>query len=368
MRETLRRRWLLITVLLVIILLVGLRSALPGWVTDYLNAKLDHMGDYHGQIDDVDLHLWRGAYSINGLRISKRVDKIPVPFLTAPRTDLSVSWHALLHGGVVATVEFQGPELNFVDNRGQATQSGKGVDWRQQLEGLMPIRLDEVLVKNGIVHFHNFSTQPKVDLKATEVEARVLNLTNVRDTGKRPADLKLTAQVLDQAPLETDINFDPLGSLEDFDLKLKISNIELKRLNEFLQAYAKLDVESGNGDFVMELEAHDGQLDGYAKPLFQNVQVFSWKHDLEQQGDNPLQALWESIAGGIENLFKNQTEDQFATRIEIQGSTEDAQTNTWQAIVAILHNAFVEAFRPQFEQLPTRGPEDKMERRNDPAD
>lgn len=348
----LHRRWPWIALALVVVALIGVRLALPGCITDFLNAKLDRMGDYHGGVEDVDLHLWRGAYSIDGLRIVKRTEKIPVPLLVVPRMGLSVSWRALLHGGIVASVDVWQPELNFVDSEDQAKQTGTGVDWRRQLEELMPIRLDEVRVHDGRLHFRNFSSDPPVDLQATQVQARILNLTNVRDKDGRAADLDLTARILGQAPLESRTKFDPFASFEDFEFRVKVAQIELRRLNDFLQAYANLDVETGEGDFVMELEARDKQLNGYAKPLFQNVQVFSVEQDIKRQKDNPLRALWEAVAGGIENLFKNQEKNQFATRVEIHGRTGDADASAWQAIVAVVRNAFVEAYRPQFENIP----------------
>lgn len=357
MRWPLHRRWPWIALAVIVVAVVGVRLALPGWVTDYLNGKLDRMGDYHGSIESVDLHLWRGAYSINGLQIIKRTAKIPAPLLDAPRTDVSVSWRALLEGGIVASVDFRRPEINFVDSDNDAKQSGAGVDWRERLESLMPIRLDEVRVHDGTVRFRNFTSRPKVDLKAIQVQARVLNLTNVRDAqDARAADLTLTARMLGQAPLESGAKFDPFTPFENFHFRLKLNKVDLRRLNEFLQAYANLDVESGEGDFVMELEARDKQLNGYAKPLFYNVQIFSVEQDLEKQDDNPLRALWEAVAGGIENLFKNQEKNQFATRVEIRGRIGAADTSAWQAIVAVVRNAFVEAFRPQFEDLPAREP------------
>jgi hypothetical protein len=59
-------------------------------------------------------------------------------------------------------------------------------------------------------------------------------------------------------------------------------------------------------------------------------------------------------AGGVENLFKNQSEDQFATRVEIHGTIESKETSAWQAIGAVLHNAFMQAFEPSFERLRER--------------
>ncbi len=349
-----RRWWIVLAI--VVVALVVVRLLLEGWVARYLNGKLDRMGDYHGQLADVDLHLWRGAYSIDGLEITRRKGKAP-PLLEAPRIDLSVSWRALLHGGIVGRVVFTGPTINFID--APATQNGKGVDWRERLESLMPIRLDEVRVVDGTVRFRALSTKPPVDLKATAFNGTITNLSNVRDRGPRPATLDATARILGQAPLEAHADLDPLGSLRDFAFRVKVTGIDLTKANDFLQAYAKVDVESGKGDFVMELDAKDGRLRGYAKPLFRHVEIFNWKQDVEEQGDNPFRAAWEALAGGVQNLFKNQQEDQFATRIELSGRIGNTNTSAWSAIVAVLRNAFVQAFKPRFEDLPTRGPGDE---------
>lgn len=339
---------------LLVLVLIGARLALPGWVRDYLNHRIDRMGNYHGHIADVDLALWAGAYSLNDVRVTKVSEDIPVPFLAVDRMELAVSWSALFHGELAATSEFHQPELHFVDNDGAATQAGSGVNWREKLESLVPFRIDEIQIHNGIVHFHNFSTDPVVDLRATQVEGKILNLTNFRDQPDRAAACNLTAEILDHAPLEVNCKVDPFEVLENFELNLKMTGVELVKLNEFLQAYGNLDAASGAGDFVMELDARQGQLTGYAKPLFGNVSIFSWEQDVEQQGDNPLRALWESFWGGVENLFKNQSNDQIATRVEIQGEIGDVETSTWEAIVGILKNAFVKAYQPQFEDLPER--------------
>src|SRR3546814_237573 len=131
---------------------------------------------------------------------------------------------------------------------------------------------------------------------------------------------------------------------------MRATGIKLKQLNDFLQAYAGVDAESGDGDIVMQLDAKDGELTGYAKPLFRHVTFFSWKHDVEQQHDNPLQLLWEGLAGGAENVLKNQRANQFATRVEFSGRTDQPQTSTIGAILGILRNAFIEAYKPQFEK------------------
>jgi hypothetical protein len=337
----------------VVIALIGLRIALPSIVRHELNQRMDRMGEYHGHVEDVDLSLWRGAYSLDGLKIVKVSGKVPVPLLSTPHMDIHLSWRALIHGAIRASVEFERPVLNFVDgNGGAGSQAGTGVDWRAQLQQLVPIRLDEVKVTDGTVTFRNFVSSPRVDIKATDVDAVVTNLTNAdRSGGRRVADMHATAQVLGEAPLETSASFDPLGNAVDFTFKLRVLHIDLTKLNDLARAYARLDFESGKGDFVMELNARDGRLDGYAKPLFHDMRIFSWKQDVEQEHENPFEVAWQALAQGITSIFTNHEKDQFATRVPISGSIDDKKIGTWRAIVNVLHNAFVKAYTPQLENL-----------------
>jgi len=347
--------WLLV----VVVVLVAARLALPYAVKSYLNRHMDRMGDYHGQLADVGIHLWRGAYSIERLQVVKVSGKVPVPLFDAAHTDIAISWRALRHGRLRGKVAFTGAALNFVDGEGgDDSQSGQGVNWRRQLEMLVPIRLDEVAVHDSTVTFHNFTSEPRVDLKMTDVDGTIVNLTNAdRRQGRRVATLQATAKVLGEAPLQVKASIDPLERRGDFAMELRIRDIQLTRLNDFARAYARLDFAGGNGDFVMQLGARDGRLDGYAKPLLHGVKIFSWKQDVEQGGKNPLRVAWEAVAQGVTSLFKNHAKDQFATRVPISGRIDDKKLGTWAAIVGVLRNAFVQAYTPQLEHLEPAPPD-----------
>jgi len=78
-----RRRWLRITVLLcagLLVLGVAGRALLPWFVRDFVNRTLDRGQLYSGHIGKVGIHLWRGAYSIHDVRLSKTTGNVPVPF------------------------------------------------------------------------------------------------------------------------------------------------------------------------------------------------------------------------------------------------------------------------------------------------
>ena len=346
-------QWILLGL---VVALVALHFALPVLVRNYLNDKLADMGDYRGHIADVDLAWWRGAYKVNDLSIVKVDGKVPLPFVEAPRTDLSVSWKALWYErAVVAEVVFEQPVVNFVDGGAdkQASQTGQGTDWREQLTKLLPITLNEVRLVEGVVHFHNFTSTPPVKLRATQVNASVYNLTNVSDEqGERVARFEGSAQLLDHAPLESSATFDPLRGFEDFQLKLRATDIELTQLNDFSAAYGKFDFKAGSGDLVLEASADDGQLSGYIKPLLRNVEIFNWQQDVANKDKGLFRGIWEALVGGGETLLKNQRKDQFATRVELSGNVHRQDVSAFQAFLAILRNGFVEAFTTQFENAP----------------
>lgn len=336
-------------------LLLALHVALPYAIRDYLNDKLANMGEYRGHIEDVDLALWRGAYRINGLSIVKAERDVPVPFVDAPRIDISVSWSDLWRErAVVARVIFDKPEVNFVDGASRDdTQTGAGVDWREQLNKLLPITLNEVQVIDGTLGFYNFNAEPPVRIQANAIAASLYNLTNVADEqGERVARFEGSAQLLGHAPLEASAVFDPFHNFQDFAFRVRATGIQLPRLNDLANAYGRFDFKSGNGDLVIEASAEDSQLSGYIKPLLRNVEVFDWQQDVANPDKGVLRSIWEALIGGGEKLLKNQRQDQIATRVELSGSTRQQDISAFQAFIGILRNGFIEAFTSRYENAP----------------
>lgn len=326
--------------------LIALRLALPGLVKDYLNDQLADMGDYRGHVTDVDIALWRSAYALRDLQVVKVNGAVPVPFFEADIIKLSISWRALLKGAVVAEVDFVNAELHFVDGDEQDSQSGAGTDWRNALQQLVPIRIDRLDIHNGTLHFHNFKSDPNVHLVLTELEGGFTNLSNVdRSENAVHAAFNLEGLVLDSASATLQGNLDPLGDFRNFVINLKVTDIELQHINDLTEAYANFNFESGTGDFIMELEAADGELTGYAKPLLNNVVIFDLEKDLER---GVFSAAWEAAIGVLGRIFRNQPKDRIASQIEIRGNLDQQEISAWQAFTSVLHNAFVEAYEARF--------------------
>ncbi|SDS39568.1 protein of unknown function [Halopseudomonas litoralis] len=352
MNKTLRIS--MVTVAVVALLLIILHLMLPYLVRNFLNDQLADMGDYQGHVEDVDMTWWNGAYRLNELVITKTDGENQVPFVKLPVTDIKIRMRALWKEGVlIGVVDFHEPELNFVDGESEAQkQTGEGVDWRAQLEEMVPVRLNEVNVHNGAVFFRNFSSDPPVNINASDIQLTVRNLTNAPDAqGQRSASMDGTASFLGHAAVEAAAHFDPLGRVDNLDLQLRMLGLDLTRINDFAAAYGKFDFRAGEGDLTMEIDIDDRQLTGYVKPLMRNVDVFDMDQDIRNEDKGFFRGLWEAIVHGGQEVLQNQRKDQFATRIELSGSLDDAEMSAFQAFIQILRNAFVEAFSTRFEQV-----------------
>jgi hypothetical protein len=84
----------------------------------------------------------------------------------------------------------------------------------------------------------------------------------------------------------------------------------------------------------------DSKITGYVKPVAQDIKVVDWEKDKEK----PLNLIWQSIVGVVAEFFENQKEDQFATKVPLQGNLEDIKSGVWPTIWNIFRNAFVQAF------------------------
>lgn len=341
---------ILAIIVLVLIVIAGIgRAILPWAVRDYVNRTLDRNPLYAGKIGEVHIHLWRGAYSIDDIRISKTTGNVPVPFFSSKRIDFAMQWNALLHHRLVGRVLMEEPEMNFVDAASESeTQTGAGAPWLQMIKDLFPFKINSATVKNGSIHLRAFKGEKPVDVYLSQVQASIDNLTNIRDeTNPLVSTVQATALVMDQAKFEYKMTLDPFSYRPTFRMATRLLGLDVTKLNDLARTYGKFDFERGWFDLVIEADAKEGQLSGYAKPLFRDLKIFSLA-DLKDE--NPLQAFWQALVGGVTTLLKNRPRDQFGTLIPFKGDLSRATSADILATIGnLLRNAFVRAYLPRLE-------------------
>ena len=346
-----KRRWRIVVLFLIVLIVLGGigRAMLPSLVRDYVNRTLDRNPLYAGKIGEVRIHLWRGAYSILEVRISKTSGNVPVPFFAAQRVDFAVEWNALLHRRVVGRVLMDQPEINFVVTPTGETQTGADGPWLQMIRELSPFKINSALIKGGSIHFRAYTTEKPVDVYLSQVEGSIDNLGNIRDESTPLlSTVQARALVMDQAKLEYKMTLDPFSYHPTFHMATRLLGLDVTKINDLALTYGKFDFKRGWFDLVVETDAKEGQLTGYAKPLFRNLKVFSLTEDLKE--DNVLQFFWQALVGAATSLFKNHSRDQFGTLIPFSGDLSGATSADILATVGnVLRNAFIRAYLPRLE-------------------
>jgi hypothetical protein len=343
---TRKHKWLVGLGAVVLLLAAG-RIALPYVVEDYLNRRLAALEAYDGHVGDIDMHLYRGAYSIDDIVITKTGAKRPIPFFSSRRVDLSIEWRSLLRGSVVSEAEFEGPELNLVQGKSKAdSQLGEEENWNARLEEMFPFRFNTIQVRDGTVRFLAPGISTRDAITARNVRGQVTNLTNVIESGKETfADFRINADVLDGAPAVVAGSVDAFAAKPTFDVNMEVKKVSLPQVNPWLREYIKADAEAGKFELYMEFAAADGKFKGYAKPILQDVDLY--RSGEEEQ--NPLKRFWEGFLDFAAEVLENDDADQVAARIPFSGTIEDPESSLFATIASVMRNAFISAFARPLE-------------------
>ena len=335
------------TLLILVLALIALRLALPSLVQKYVNRKLDELPEYDGQIGDVDIHLIRGAYSIDDVDIVKTAGNVPVPFFSARTVDFSIEWREIFQGALVGEIQVDGCSLNFVKGESeQDSQTSIDKTWLDLVQDLFPFRINRFEIKEGAVWFHDLGTNPKVDVYLTNLVAVCTNLYNTRSLASElPADFRAKGITLGGGELQIHVKLDPLADEPRFDLELALEKVNLVALNEMLEAYGKFNVKRGTFEVFAEIAGSEGKFDGYVKPFFEDLNVL----ELEQDAKHPLKLVWQALVAGAVKIFKNHPKDQVATKIPVSGTFEKTDVEIWTTVLNVLRNAFIEGFKARVD-------------------
>jgi hypothetical protein len=238
---------------------------------------------------------------------------------------------------------FHDPVLNFIGGNQTDTtenQTGEDVDWTEPIKKLIPFRVNRLEVQNGTLTFYDLTTKPKVDVSLTELQMLATNLNNARNQSERlPSTVNLTGTSIGGGHLRLEMQLNPLKKIPDADMNMSFENVDMRALNDFFKAYARVDVTSGTFNLYSEIAIDSGIVTGYVKPIAQNIKLLDIKED-----KNPANLLWEGIVSVIKDVFKNQKENQFATRVPIVGDLNDPDVAVWPTVWNVFRNAFVQAF------------------------
>jgi len=342
-------RYVLVTLSVLIVLLVAARVALPYVVQRLVNDRLQRIPGYTGYVNNVGIHLWRGAYSMDGFGIFKQNEKVREPFFLARHIDFAIAWRELFRGKIVSDVIVEQGQLSFVKGpTAETTQADLDRRWQEVIQDIFPIDITHFEITDGLLRYVDTSTTPKVDVFIRNMQASATGLRNrpgEGEGGEFPAEIRVEGDSLGGGRLKLMLNAEPLALEPHFHLSVKLDNVDLPALNETLKAYANVDVGRGTFRLAGEMAGRDGGFQGYVKPFFENLDF----HNIEDKDKGIGHAIWERIVAAAAWIVKNKSRDQVATRIPFEGRFGDSKVGVFATIANLFRHGFVRAFNPTVE-------------------
>lgn len=332
-----------LAVLFTVACLTGLAGLFRLGVKRSIQARLEghlrNMTGYEGHMDGIGLSVWRGAYQIEGLKITQIGGPSPIPFFYAPVIDIGLQWPNALKGSFVACVVVEDGRLNFVGGPSrQQSQAGLGVDWLTILSSLAPVRINQFRLQGGEIHFSDPYGKPPVDMKMEEVQLKAEHLYELAaGSNKLPGSVLAGARMMNAGRLTLDARFDPRAPSPAFDYRADLGGLELTQLNPLFQRYAGMQVLVGTADVHSEGTGAGGAFKGYIQPKIRGL-------ELKRDGFSPKRLIQKAILGVLVWAFTDPKSKNVEAKFEFSGAFKDPGTSIWTAPAYIFEHGFVNAF------------------------
>jgi uncharacterized protein involved in outer membrane biogenesis len=324
-----------------------IKFATPWLMTIYINQQLQKNPDYTGNVHSVSLNLLRPSISLHNLHIVSRTPD-DQSILDIPTLKVTPKILHLLRGQIHMEIYALAPSLTFVVRTPTKAkpQTPPVYIWHVARAQLLPLPISDIFIDDGSIQYIDKTAEPIFLIKAMHIHAEIRDLQKpASKTNPLPANLKLYANTLGDANAQAQIAFNPKASLPTFELKFSLKHLQLKQINNFLEAYTDLRATAGEFNLFVEATGAKGHMHGYAKPFFKKVQLTLSEEDKKSL----IKHLYKSVAQWLSDILKNNDTGHTATKIEFSGSINDPNASLWNTIINLLRNAFLEALLPRFD-------------------
>jgi hypothetical protein len=239
-----------------------------------------------------------------------------------------------LHIDYVHSVKTDAKEQKNLD---QATEVARDVS----NEPAINVQVDDVHLTNAGLAFVEADKNYRVSLDETDLRIRGIS----SHATQTPASLMLKGRFMGQGTAVVTSQFRPVNKKPEFSLTVQIEETPLTAMNDLFRAYGNFDVVGGKFSFYSELQARNGKIEGYVKPLFTDMDVYARAQDA---GKPILHQVYEGLIGGVAELLRNPNAD-VATNADISGRIDQPNVSTLQIVLRLIKNAFFRSILPGFE-------------------
>lgn len=204
-------------------------------------------------------------------------------------------------------------------------------------------RVDELHIADSTVGYVDHSADPGYRVFVEKSDLTIKNVSNQPEDGS--ASIALTGQFMGNGPSAVQAIVGPATPARDLDVWVTIERTQLRSMNNLLRTFGNFDVVAGQFALYSQIGVKNGEISGYLKPIFTDMQVYGRQQDAEKP---LLHRMYERLVGGTQTVLQNRS-GEVATTVEISGRASSPDTSTWEVVIGLIQNAFVKAIAHGFE-------------------
>lgn len=304
-----------------------LEEPFPGARAKYTISNTP-LSAFDPEIRQINLDVSGGRLSSNGLlEYSPKVTRVDVDNATIDAVNIGY-----VHSPATKQAEAK-----------RVKETGKEIE-KQNNRPAVDIAVRELDIVHSDFAYTDKTANPNYKLFINDTDLTLKNLSNHQQQG--PAEVALHGKFMGSGDTSIGGNFLASQQGPAFNLKVAMQNTDLPSMNDLLRSYGRFDVAAGKLTVYAQVAIKDGNIDGYVKPMFADLEVYNYNKDKKTP---ILHQAKELVIGGASHLFKNRSTQQVASDVDLKGKLTSPDIDTWQALGQVLRNAFIQAIIPGFD-------------------
>lgn len=325
-----------IALLVLVLVLIGIRAALPFYITGRINDTLaNKLTDYQGSIRDFDLRLIAGSYFVEDLELHKRNAPTGQSLLKVGKIEVNVSWRALFRGKVLLDAVLFQPVVELDDHKDpKKKQTGaEEKNWMEAFRSIAPVNLQTLQIEDGTFHFLKKDSTPLVEVTLDQLDGEITNLGNIHRIARQqmPSSFHVTTRVQKHAQLAIDGKGSFLEGAPLVDIKTDLRDLDLPTLNPFLKEYAYFDITSGHVSMTGQSQVRWPAMKMSFFPTFENLDIVAPRQEFKG-----IRGFFTEIGVAFVNLIaRSPKEKTVQTELRLEGDFPHLKLDTWRAIKGV---------------------------------
>jgi len=337
------------------IALAAARVGLPALLTWLANLAVRKIPGIRGKVRRVQINFMTPRLTVKDVSLTTLNGSAPEHLIQVEAIAVNCEWKALLTGALVGSLRIDAPRLLFNAAEGMRRGNGGkgkpeqqpeivGRPWQEKVMQLRRFKLSSALLTDGEIRVAGLPGEKGAEVSIDHLNLCAENITNSTDLAPTlMARLTTDARVLASGKFQLQAQGYPLAKVPTFNADLSSSDIDLTKLRNIIEKAVGIDVRGGVAGLYVEAAAADGYIRGYAKPVFDHLELEPPPHS------GFVAHTKASVARALAWIFKSKRKDRIATRLGFEGSVEDPDLDIADAVLRFIRNAFSTAERASLD-------------------